>query len=205
MPRAACSVASGTFPMKNLSRLCCGGRFHPSGALSHPAIRLLALIPVAVALPFFLPRRPRVVRRILIRAKPAEIFPFLNDLRNWPLWTTWARRDNIHFSYDGAPSGIGAVQRWEARSLEGVLKITQSVPDERVVYDLTMGHGRYFMEGVLSLESFGELTRVTWLCKWHSGPNPYMRYIDLAFKWRIGRDFGAGLENLRQLVEDRSR
>lgn len=166
---------------------------------------LFALAVFLLIFPLFLTRRPRVVRRILLRAKPPEIFPYLNDLRNWPLWTEWARRDEVHFSYDGAPAGVGAIQRWESSRTNGKIRIVHSALDERVTYDLDMGNGRYKIDGVLALEPIGEYTRVTWLCKWSLNPNPYRRYFDLFLTRMMGHDFAAGLENLKDLVENRHR
>lgn len=164
-------------------------------------LRLLPPLAFLLILPFFLGRRPRVARRAIIRRRPEEIFPLLNDLRNWPRWTEWSRREEIHFTYDGPPSGIGAVQQWSNRKTDGILHITQSVPGHRVAYGLDMDAGKYHLEGVLSLEPVDGSTRVTWLCKWRSGSNPYSRYRDLLFRWWIGRDFERGLENLRELAE----
>lgn len=152
-------------------------------------------------LPFFLPRRTRVLRRKIIQASPNEIFPFINDLRNWPRWTEWNRREEIHFTYDGSTQGIGATQRWDAPRKGGVLKIVQSVENERVTYGLDLHCGNQHLEGLLALEPLGVVTRVSWLSKWESGPNPYVRYRDLLLKVFIGRDFEAGLENLKSVVE----
>ncbi|MEI8342944.1 MAG: SRPBCC family protein [Verrucomicrobiota bacterium] len=164
------------------------------------------LFPLVVSLlliPFFLHRKWRVVRRIIIHAKSKEIFPYLNDLQNWPLWTEWAMRDDVHYSYGDVKAGVGAVQNWETRRMSGTMKIIQSVQDERVVYDLDLNHGKCRLEGVLSLEEIDGSTRVTWLCKWESGPNPYRRYLDVVYKLLLKRDFQLGLENLRDLVGNR--
>ncbi len=165
-------------------------------------LRLIALVSFFLALPWFLSRRPRVVRRAVMRGNPADIFPLLNDLRNWPLWTDWARCEEMRFSYDGAPAGVGATQRWSSRKMDGALHITQSVPDERVAYDLDLTDGKYHFEGVLSLEPIGANTRVTWVCSWVALANPYTRYIDLVFVWMIGRYFERSLTHLRELVEN---
>lgn len=172
-----------------------------STAMNKIHLRLLAVAAVLLALPLFLSRRPRVARRAIIRGTPAELFPFINDLRNWPLWTEWSRREEMHFSYEGEPAGVGATQQWSSRQMDGTLRITQSVRDERIAYDLDLAHGRYHLEGAFAFEPLGANTRVTWICKWHGAPNPYARYIDLVFRWWIGRDFEHGLANLRTLVE----
>ncbi|MEA3187207.1 MAG: hypothetical protein QOD99_1037 [Chthoniobacter sp.] len=165
-------------------------------------LRFLASAVVLLGLPLFLSRRPRVARRMILRGKPADIFPLINDLRNWPRWTEWSRREEMHFSYDGPPSGVGAVQRWSSARMDGSMRITHSVPDQRIAYDLDICVGKYRLEGAISLEPIGQNnTRVTWLCKWHASPNPYARYMDLLFKFWIGRDFERSLENLRALVK----
>ena len=151
--------------------------------------------------PFFLRRRPRVERRITILAPPAAIFPFLNDLRNWPLWTAWNRRDEIDYAYGPATTGEGAEQRWASRHLSGVIRILKSDSDERVDYELAMGDGAYQLLGRLELHPDGACTRMVWKCTWDRATNPYRRYLDLAMRWMIRRDFAASLENLKALVE----
>lgn len=155
----------------------------------------------ALAFPFFVNRRMRVFRKTVIHAKPEEIFPFLNDLRNWPLWTEWSRRDEMHVSYEGPPAGVGAVQIWDTEKMSGVLRITHSTPDARIAYTLDMCGGKCRIEGVIALDAAGPLTTVTWICKWDSGENPYARYIGLFFKRCIGCGFAASLANLKSLIE----
>jgi hypothetical protein len=167
--------------------------------------KLLAIFAVLAAVPFLLNRRIRVARRKLIDATPAEIFPFINDLRNWPLWTEWARKESMHCSYSGPESGAGATQLWETAQMDGALTITQSTQDGHVAYDLDMAGGRCQMHGVIALEPVGGMTRVIWTCSWHANDIPWLRYADLFYKVMIARDFDAGLENLRAIVEERRR
>jgi len=144
----------------------------------------------------------RVARRTIIAKKPSEIFPLINDLRNWPRWTTWSRRDEIHYAYDGPPSGVGAGQKWSSRKMEGTLAITQSAPDQRVAYHLKIGPREHEFDGVISLEPVSaNHTRVTWLSRWNGSANPYARYFDLLMKCWSKRDFDASLGNLRALAE----
>ncbi len=154
-----------------------------------------------IVFPFFLRRRPRVARRITIRANPRQVFALLEDLREWPRWTAWARREEIHFAYDGPSHGVGATQHWASRRMDGSLRITQSVPEERLAYTAAFAGGKYTMEGVVALEPVMMGTRVTWVCSWDAPHNPYRRYLDLVMMAMIGRDFSAGLENLKTLVE----
>jgi hypothetical protein len=163
--------------------------------------RLLAVAAFLLAFPFFLRRRPRVERRIAILAPPSAIFPFVDDLRNWMLWTSWNQREEIHYTYGELAAGEGAEQRWRGARMSGVLRIVKSERDSGVDYELTMdGHRQRFF-GRISLQLEGARTVVTWKCVWDLAENPYRRYIDLLMRWMMGRDLAAGLENLKQVVE----
>ncbi|HEX4085103.1 MAG TPA: SRPBCC family protein [Chthoniobacteraceae bacterium] len=160
---------------------------------------LLALT-VGVA-PLFLPRRPRIARRVLIRADAAHIFPLINDLRNWPRWTAWNQRQEIEYHYDGPAAGAGATQHWRSRGHAGVLHVTQSHEGERIAYTLMMGD-RWLLEGAISLEAAApHQTRVLWISRWQGAALPWARYRDLMMMVWLGHDFSTGLENLRKLAE----
>ena len=161
---------------------------------SLPSLFLLFLL----VFPFFLRRKWRVTGQINIPAKPPEIFPYLNDLRNWPLWTEWATPDKIEYSYGALTAGTGAEQTRETRKMKAIIRITQSVLDSRVAYTVAMEQGT--IEGAIGLEETEAGARVTWFYKWESGPNPYGRYLDAYHRLLLKRDIKAGLENLRHLI-----
>ena len=170
--------------------------------MNRSLLRLFILAALALVFPFFLRRRPRVERRITILAPPGAIFPFLNDLRNWPLWTAWSRRDEIHYSYGEVAVGFGAEQRWVSRNKTGAMRIIKTEPDERIDYELDLDHAKYHLFGRIDLQPDGACTRVTWKCVWQRAENPYRRYVDLLLRWMIARDFDSGLENLKAVVEN---
>ncbi len=163
--------------------------------------RLLLLTTFLLVFPFFLRRRPRVEQRITILAPPSAIFPFLNDLRNWPLWTAWNRREAIDYEYGANSAGDGAEQRWTSRRMSGVMHILKSEHAERIDYELEMGEGAYQLVGRIELHPDGACTRLVWKCAWNLAKNPYRRYFDIVMRWMIRADFAAGLENLKALVE----
>jgi Polyketide cyclase / dehydrase and lipid transport len=167
-----------------------------------PSPRLLAAAAFLIVFPFFLRRRPRVERRITILAAPETIFPFLNDLQNWPLWTSWSRREEIHYTYGDIREGPGAEQSWSNQRMHGVMRILKTEPDERIDYELTLQKGKYRMLGRVELHADGECTRVVWKCVWDLAKNPYHRYFDLLLRWMIGSDFAEGLANLKAVVEN---
>jgi hypothetical protein len=165
----------------------------------------LPLFSLAVGLavtPFLLPRRFRVAQRVVIRGRPSEIFPYLDSLKNWPLWTPWNRQRPLDFHYEGPDAGVGAAQYWTGKCTAGSVRILQSHADERVTFKVAMRGDPRDFEGVLSLEPLGDSTRVVWYCRWERNASPYLRYLDLFIKWRMNHDFLDGLENLKELVEE---
>jgi hypothetical protein len=170
--------------------------------VKRPSTRLLAATAFLLVFPFFLRRRPRVEKRITILAPPETIFPYLNDLRNWPLWTSWSRREEIHYTYGEIAAGPGAEQAWSNRKMHGVMRILKAEPDEKIDYELTLQDGKYTMFGRMELHADGECTRVVWKCVWDLAENPYRRYFDLVLRWMIRSDFGEGLANLKEVVEN---
>ena len=163
--------------------------------------RLLAFLGFIAVFPFFVSRRSRVSRSAWIAIAPSGVFPLINTLKNWPLWTEWSRRDLIETYFEGPDAGVGAIQRWGTRCLRGSMQVTGSVPDRLIKYELEARDGRYRMEGEFLLEPVGEGTRVTWSCWWVGGENPYTRYLDIALRMVLGRDFGASLGNLKDVAE----
>jgi hypothetical protein len=85
--------------------------------------------------------------------------------------------------------------------MSGIMRILKSEPNERIDYELELGDDACQMVGRLEMEADGACTRVVWKCAWDLAQNPYRRYFDLAMCWMIRRDFAAGLENLKALVE----
>lgn len=164
--------------------------------------RFVLLAAFLLIFPFFLRRRPRVERRITILAPPSAIFPLLDDLRNWPLWTAWCERGDVHLSYGEPFSGAGAEQRWQSGRNEGVVRILKSEPNERIDYEAVFNNGAIQIVGRIEMHSDGACTRLVWKCAWDRAENPYRRYIDLLMRWMIRRDFARGLVNLKTLIEN---
>ena len=163
--------------------------------------RLFLLAIFLLVFPFFLRRRPRVERRITILAPPSAIFPLLNDLRNWPLWSAWGEGEDMRLAYGETVAGAGAEQRWQGRCREGVMRILKSEPNERIDYEVSINSGAYQIVGRIDLQPDGACTRLVWKCAWDRAENPYRRYFDLLLRWMIRRDFARGLTNLKSLVE----
>ncbi len=180
------------------------GRFPTLTSMKCIRARLGFVAVLLAALPFFLPRRPRVARRILIRADRGHVFGLINDLRNWPRWTAWNSRREVEYHYEGPPAGAGATQEMRSAAHTDALHITQSHEPERIAFSL-MRDDCWLLEGAISLDEIApHHTRVLWVARWHGAVMPWARYVDLARMLALSREFSVALENLRHLAETTS-
>jgi carbon monoxide dehydrogenase subunit G len=173
-------------------------------------LKLFAII-VAVAVAavlLFAATRPdtfRVERTTRIKAPPEKIFPLINDLHRFNTWNPYEKKDpNLKGSYSGAASGKGAMYVFDGNQDvgKGSVEITDSAPPLRVSMQLHMIEPMEARNNVeFILEPGGDATRVTWAMH---GPVSYFgKIIHLLFNMdqMVGRDFEAGLANLKAVAE----
>src|SRR5258707_7222228 len=92
----------------------------------------LAIFAVFVAIQ---PSDFRITRTGTISAPAADAFTQVNDFHNWQAWSPWAKRDPaMKQTYEGAPSGTGAIYTWSGSKEvgEGRMTITESRPSELI-------------------------------------------------------------------------
>jgi len=81
----------------------------------------------------------RVTRSATVAALPEQVFPYVNELRNWEAWNPWGKMDpNCRMTYDGPPAGVGASYAWAGNPKvgEGRNTITESESNELVRFRL---------------------------------------------------------------------
>jgi uncharacterized protein YndB with AHSA1/START domain len=148
----------------------------------------------------------RVERAATIKAPPEKIFALINDLRRWDSWSPWERKDPAMkrtFSGDAA-SGKGAAYAWEGNSDvgQGRMEIAESVPPSKVRIKLDFIKPFEAHNIVdFTLEPKGDATSITWAMH---GPSPYISKligIFISMDSMIGKDFEAGLANLKTVAE----
>ena len=162
---------------------------------------LLLAAAAALALgPLFLRRRMCVHRSIHIDAAPEEVFKYINDLRNWPLWREWSR-DGAHFTYDGPPIGVGARQEFTIQGRNGALRIVASEPPEHVAYQIDLSDKARRVDGSFRLQSAGRGTVLRWTAKWDGDAQPHRRVRDVLSMAMTARRMHASLLSLKKLAE----
>lgn len=164
----------------------------------------LALVVALLAYAATRPDNFQVRRAASIKAPAERIHAQLQDFRNWATWSPYEKRDPaMRRTLAGAASGRGAVYSWDGNGEvgEGRMEITEASA-ERVVIALDFVRPLETRNVVeFSLEPAGDSTRVTWAMK---GPSPYVSklmgvFVDMDAM--IGRDFEAGLADLKAVVE----
>jgi len=147
----------------------------------------------------------RVQRAASIKAPAEQIFPLIDDFHRWGSWSPWEKRDPaMKRAFGGASSGRGAIYEWDgnAKVGKGRMEITDRSPPSRVTVKLDFLRpleGHNICE--FTLEPTGDATSVTWAMR---GAVPFIgKVIHVFFNMdrMVGRDFEAGLSNLKAVVE----
>jgi uncharacterized protein YndB with AHSA1/START domain len=173
-------------------------------------IAIIALvIAVAVAIVLILaaakPGAFSVQRAISVRAPPEKIFPLIDDFHRWASWSPYENKDPaMKRSFSGAASGKGAVYGWEGNKNvgSGRMEILDTSVPSKIVIKLDFfapfeGHNT----AEFTMLGQGDATAVTWLMH---GPASFMSKVMQVFMnldRMIGKDFEAGLVNLKNLAE----
>lgn len=163
---------------------------------------LVAVLLVVIALQ---PSEFRLTRSATMAAPPSAPFAEVNDFHNWDHWSPWAKLDPaMQVSFEGAPSGEGAIYSWNGNGQvgEGRMTITESKPDE--VVRIKLEFVKPFQatnDAEFTFENQGEKTLVTWAM---TGTNGFFsKAFNLFFNMDaiIGQDFEKGLANMKSAVE----
>jgi hypothetical protein len=147
----------------------------------------------------------RVQRSVAIKATPDKIFPLINEFRNWPEWSPYEKKDPaMKRALGSATSGKGATYAWDGDKNvgEGRMEITDASPPSKVIIKLDfLRPFEAHNTAEFTLAPKGESTDVTWAIH---GPNLFIGKVMGLFinmDNMIGKDFEAGLANLKSLAE----
>ena len=169
---------------------------------------MIAVVVLIAALLVYASTRPdtfRVQRTASIKTAPELIFPFINDFHKWGSWSPYEKKDlAMKKNYSGAATGKGSAYEWEGNNEvgKGRIEIMETSPPSMILLKLDMikpmaGHN--IVE--FSLEPNGDFTDVTWGMR---GSSPFLSKVMGLFinmDHMIGKDFEAGLANLKTVAE----
>ena len=169
----------------------------------------IAVVVVLSALLIYAATQPdtfRIQRATSIKAPPERIFAVLNDFLRWDTWSPWEKKDPaMKRTFSAVTSGKGAVYAWEGnRDVgQGRMEIAESVAPSKVAIKLDFVkpfEAHNIVE--FTLEPKGDSTHVTWAMQ---GPMPYISKLITVFvnmDSMVGKDFEAGLANLKTNTEN---
>lgn len=169
---------------------------------------LIAVAVVLVALVSIIASRPadfQLTRSAAMAAPASAVFDQVNNFHNWEGWSPWAKLDpNMKATFDGAPSGEGAIYSWSGGNKvgEGRMTILESVPGERVLINLEfMKPFKATNKAEFTFTPDGDQTVVQWRM---TGRNNFMaKAFDLVMNMdkMVGKDFEKGLASMKSVVE----
>lgn len=175
--------------------------------------KLLALAGVGVLGLFIViatrPDRFHVERSVQIAAPPENAFVHVNDFHGWSAWSPYEKLDpDMERSYEGAPSGVGAIYAWKSDTNEvgeGRMTILKSERPRSIVIELQF-ITPFPATNVVTFrfEPTAGGTRVTWAM---DGTNTFMGKavsLFMDFDQLVGSDFERGLASLKALAESAS-
>jgi hypothetical protein len=174
---------------------------------------IAAVIALAVAIVLILAiRKPdafRVQRVATIKAPAESIFSLINDFHRWGSWSPWENKDPaMKRTFSGAGSGKGAVYAWDGNKNvgSGRMEILDTSLPSKIVIKLDFfkpfeGHNT----AEFTMLPQGDATNIGTIVTWAMyGPAPFMSKMMQVFMNidnMIGKDFEAGLANLKKLAE----
>jgi hypothetical protein len=166
---------------------------------------LAAVIAVVLVLATTKPNTFEVQRSATVSAPPDSVWPYLDDFHRWRAWSPWEGLDPaMTRTFSGADSGAGAIYAWSGNKKVGTgrMEITgaQSPSTLTIALDFLTPFESHNTT-VFSLRPSGDSTVVTWTM---TGPNTYFGKVMSVFVSMdrlVGKDFEAGLANLKTVVE----
>lgn len=168
---------------------------------------LLVLGVLIAALVVFIATRPAdfsVTRSAVVPAPPSMVFARANDLRQWEVWSPWAKLDpNSTATFSGPPAGVGSSMVWAGNKEvgEGKMTILESKPDAQIGLELEFikpFQATNQTEFTFQPQAGGTL--VTWTM---SGANNFVGKamgLIVDCEKMIGAQFDQGLANLKTVV-----
>jgi hypothetical protein len=147
----------------------------------------------------------RISRSATIPVPASILFEEVNDFHKWEAWSPWAKLDpHAKNTFEGAPSGVGAIFRWIGNNQvgQGGMTIMESKPSQLIRIKLEfLKPFQATHTAEFTFKPSGDQTLVTWSM---SGKNNFASkafVLLMNCDKMIGGQFEKGLENLGSVVE----
>jgi hypothetical protein len=169
------------------------------------AVVLAIAVAVVLILAATKPDTFSVRRAATVKASPERIFSLINDFHQWGSWSPWEHKDPaMKRTYSGADSGKGAVYAWDGNKNvgSGRMEILEASLPSKIVIKLDFfAPFEAHNTAEFTMLPQGDATNLTWVMH---GPLVFMAkvmHVFINMDKMIGKDFEAGLANLKKLTE----
>jgi len=165
-------------------------------------VLIVAIFCVVVAMQ---PSTYHIERSATVNAPAAAVFAQVNDFHKWDAWSPWVKLDPaLKQSYDGAPSGTGAIYSWTGNDQvgEGRMTITESRPSDLVKIKLEFIKPFAAINAtIFTFKPQGNQTAVTWSMDGSSNFVGKAAGLFMNMDKMVGTDFEKGLAQMKTLAE----
>lgn len=169
---------------------------------------VLTIIVLIVFLALIAPKTYNVSRSITINKPITEVFNYLKYIKNQDDWSPWKKKDpNMKQEFTGVDGEVGFVSKWEGNKDVGTgeQEITSITENKSVNSQL-----RFFKpwksqsDAYLTVSAIdAETTKVVWGFSGHNKPPSNIFFLFFNMDKTVGRDFEAGLADLKQILESK--
>ncbi len=165
-------------------------------------LAVAGLIVVFLVVGSLIPREFQFETRIKIEKPAAQIFPLVNDLRQWQLWTHFNPQSNtnLDLNYGATTAGPDASMTWIERRGKGKLWIETSQANNHVAYAVEFANFPRMKSNIQFEETNGQ-TEVVWDSSGSLPFGPFYGWFGMYFSEALRRDYDANLQRLKELVE----
>lgn len=146
----------------------------------------------------------RVERSATISATPQEIYPHINNYKEWSAWSPWEKVDpNMKRTYSGPESGKGAKYAWSGNNDvgEGEMEILESDPSKIAIKLHFVKPFEDTSTATFTMQPQDEATKVTWTMEGKSQLPCKVMQVFMNMDDCVGKDFEKGLAALKTVSE----
>jgi len=169
---------------------------------------VLTIIVLIVFLALIAPKAYDLSRSITINKPIAEVFNYLKYIKNQDDWSPWKKKDpNMKQEFTGVDGEVGFVSKWEGNKDVGTgeQEITSITENKSVNSQL-----RFFKpwksqsDAYLTVKEIDtNTTKVVWGFSGQNKPPSNIFFLFFNMDKTVGRDFEAGLADLKQILESK--
>ncbi|HBH24740.1 MAG TPA: hypothetical protein DDY13_15130 [Cytophagales bacterium] len=168
---------------------------------------IVGIIVILAAIGAILPSKVVITRNISIDRPVETVFPYVNDLKNWELWSTWHLEDpEMKIDYGVKTIGEGGSYSWEGpKAGKGHMGITVSRQNEIIRTQIDFGE-QGTVNGEWTFEESNGKSLVSWSLHMDAENDLFARImINWVMPGMVEEDFDKGLNNLKKVVEKKTK